>query len=145
MNRQECRTKRIDSVCGVAWIPLCAGSACETSSPPANFFCTAEDAYVNERAGHMWFSTRLPFTYKGLASPGMEVTHPPKHAYIYIYIYMYIYEERQSQENERQSFWDCLSSYIYIYACLGGCVTSTPPAIIFLMKYLFRFAISFQF
>ena len=24
MNRQECRTKRIDSVCGVAWIPLCA-------------------------------------------------------------------------------------------------------------------------
>ena len=24
MNRQECRTKRIDSVCAVAWIPLCA-------------------------------------------------------------------------------------------------------------------------
>ena len=24
MNRQECRTKRIDSVCGVTWIPLCA-------------------------------------------------------------------------------------------------------------------------
>ena len=24
MNRQECRTKRIDSICGVTWIPLCA-------------------------------------------------------------------------------------------------------------------------
>ena len=24
MNRQECRTKRIDSVCAVTWIPLCA-------------------------------------------------------------------------------------------------------------------------
>ena len=24
MNRQECRTKRIDSVCAVIWIPLCA-------------------------------------------------------------------------------------------------------------------------
>ena len=27
MNRQECRTKRIDSVCGVTWIPLCARDA----------------------------------------------------------------------------------------------------------------------
>ena len=24
MNRQECRTKRIDSVCALIWIPLCA-------------------------------------------------------------------------------------------------------------------------
>ena len=24
MNRQECRTKRIDSVCAVTWIPVCA-------------------------------------------------------------------------------------------------------------------------
>ena len=24
MNRQECRTKRIDSICEVTWIPLCA-------------------------------------------------------------------------------------------------------------------------
>ena len=24
MNRQECRTKRINSVCAVTWIPLCA-------------------------------------------------------------------------------------------------------------------------
>ena len=24
MNRQECRTKRIDSICEVIWIPLCA-------------------------------------------------------------------------------------------------------------------------
>ena len=28
MNRQECRTKRIDSVCGVTWIPLCARNRC---------------------------------------------------------------------------------------------------------------------
>ena len=24
MNRQECRTKRFDSICAVTWIPLCA-------------------------------------------------------------------------------------------------------------------------
>ena len=38
MNRQECPTKRIDSICEVAWIPLCARDGSVIKGPVRRAF-----------------------------------------------------------------------------------------------------------
>ena len=117
MNRQECRTKRIDSICEVTWIPLCArdGSLIKWSRGEGETLSIhvvwTQCALGLTKAGH-GRRHRLIILNRGACLSSSEENFPRRYRCVHTYGRTFVRHCPRTKVRVRHTFWS------YSYFCM---------------------------